>query len=65
MSKETHIEHLIKLIRKEKVSLIRFDGNDITDATHMVNGLVMTRGFRQILVAPAIKEINLTFRKKS
>ena len=44
------------------VPYIRFDGDDITDATHMVNGLVMTRGFKQILVAPAIKDIDLTIK---
>lgn len=44
------------------VPYIRFNGDDITDATHMVNGLVMTRGFREILVAPAINTIDLTIK---
>lgn len=44
------------------VPYIRFNGDDITDGTHMVNGIVMTRGFREILVAPAIKEIDLTIK---
>ena len=44
------------------VPYIRFNGDDITNATHMVNGLVMTRGFREILVAPAITTIDLTIK---
>ena len=44
------------------VPYIRFNGDDITNATHMVNGLVMTRGFREILVAPAINTIDLTIK---
>ena len=44
------------------VPYIRFDGNDITDATHMVNDLVMTRGFKEVLVAPAINTIDLTIK---
>jgi len=44
------------------VPYIRFHGDDITDGTHMVNGIVMTRGFREILVAPVIKNIDLTIK---
>lgn len=44
------------------VPYIRFNGDDITNATHIVNGLVMTRGFKEILVAPAINTIDLTIK---
>ena len=44
------------------VPYIRFHGDDITEGTHMVNGIVMTRGFREILVAPVIKNIDLTIK---
>jgi ketosteroid isomerase-like protein len=44
------------------VPYIRFAGEDLTSGKHMVNGLVMTRGFREILVAPAIKNIDLTIK---
>jgi len=44
------------------VPYIRFNGDDITNATHRVNGLVMTRGFKEILVAPAINTIDLTIK---
>lgn len=42
------------------VPYIRFNEDDITDATHMVNGLVMACGFKKILVAPSINTIDLT-----
>ena len=41
---------------------IRFSGEDITDGKHTVNGIVMTRGFREILVAPSVKDIDLTIK---
>lgn len=44
------------------IPYIRFAGEDITCGTHMVNGLVMSRGFREILVAPEIKKLDLTIK---
>ncbi|MCK9157127.1 MAG: SIR2 family protein, partial [Paludibacteraceae bacterium] len=44
------------------VPYIRFAGEDISDSKYMVNGLVMTRGLREIIVVPTIKDMNLTIK---
>jgi len=44
------------------IPYIRFTSEDITEGTHMVNGLVMTRGFREILVGPSVNNIELTIK---
>ena len=67
MAQNFDFEKYGSIIKDRKLPLpdvpyIRFGGENITNGTHMVNGIVMTQGFREILVSPAIKNIALTIK---